>query len=91
VVLRLQEGLFKALFGMHIHVWRRWDSVFRLIVARRNPILVILTVAVALGQPGWGMTISAAWTAISVVVHFVQLTQAISARRSAPVVTWLAE
>lgn len=91
VVLRLQEGVFKALFGMHIHVWRRWDSVFRLIVARRNPILVILTVAVALGQPGWGMTISAAWTAVSVVVHFVQLTQAISARRTQPVVTWLAE
>lgn len=89
VILRLQEGLFKALFGMHIHVWRKGDSVFRLIVARRNPILVILTVALALGQPGWGMTVAAAWTAVSVFVHTVQIAQALAVRQFQPVVSWL--
>lgn len=89
VVLRLQELLFKTLFGMHIHVWRRGDSIFRLIVARRNPLLVILTVAALLGEPGWGMVVSAAWTAVSMFVHTVQIVQALAVRRSGPVTSWL--
>lgn len=89
VVLRIFEGLFKALFGMHIHVWRRFDSFFRLIVARRNPILVILTVAMLFGAPGWGMVVTAVWTAISVLVHLVQTLQAGVARRSSPIVSWM--
>lgn len=89
VVLRLFEGLFKMLFGMHIHVWRRFDSFFRLIVARRNPILVILTVALLFGEPGWGMIVTALWTAISVLVHLVQTLQALSARRASPLVSWM--
>lgn len=89
VVLRLQELLFKTLFGMHIHVWRRGDSIFRLIVARRNPLLVILSVAALLGEPGWGMVVSAVWTAVSVFVHAVQIIQALAARRTGPVISWL--
>lgn len=89
VILRLQELLFKTMFGMHIHVWRRSDSMFRLIVARRNPLLVILTVAALLAEPGWGMVVSAAWTVVSVLVHTVQITQALAARRTGPVISWL--
>lgn len=90
VVLRLQEAAFILLFGMQVHVWRRFDSRFRLVVARRNPILIILSVALIFGAPGWGMVAVATWTLISVLVHLVQIGQAVIAKRSAPLVSWMA-
>lgn len=90
VVLRLQEGAFILMFGMQVHVWRRCDSLFRLVVARRNPILIILTIAVILGAPGIGMLTVAGWTLASVIVHAVQIAQAWLARRSRPIVSWMA-
>jgi phosphatidylglycerophosphate synthase len=91
IVLRLQEGLFIKLFGIHIHVWRRFDSFFRLIVARRNPILIILTVFALGGEAGLGMTVTAVWTLISVAVHAVQIAQALLTMRKRPVISWMAE
>src|SRR3546814_13865900 len=40
VLQRLIEGAFLQWYGMHIHVWEKLDSDFRLITARRNPNLV---------------------------------------------------
>lgn len=91
IVLRLQEGAFIIMHGFQMHVWRRFDSLFRLIVARRNPNLIILTVFTLIGQPGWGMTIVAAWTAISMAIHAVQLIQSwLAARGHDGVSSWLA-
>jgi phosphatidylglycerophosphate synthase len=91
VAQRLIEGAFIARFGMHIHVWRRFDSRFRLITARRNPNMVILLAFLAVGRPDWGLLAVAAWTLISLLVHLVQLTQAIAARAAGrPVLSWLA-
>ncbi|HEX8513181.1 MAG TPA: CDP-alcohol phosphatidyltransferase family protein [Allosphingosinicella sp.] len=90
VVQRLIEGAFIARFGMHIHVWRRFDSQFRLITARRNPNMVILLAALIVGRPDWGLVALAAWTLISLVVHMIQLLQAMAARAAGrPVVSWL--
>ena len=47
VAQRLIEGIFVRRFGMHIHVWRKFDSKFRLVTARRNPNMVILVVSLA--------------------------------------------
>ncbi len=91
VVQRLVEGAFIARFGMHIHVWRRFDSRFRLVTARRNPNMVILLGFLAAGRPDWGLVAVAAWTLASLAVHVVQLVQAMAARaRGRPVVSWLA-
>lgn len=91
VVQRLIEGAFIARFGMHIHVWRRFDSRFRLVTARRNPNMVILFVSLIAGRPDWGLVAVAAWTLISLAVHAVQLVQAMAARAAGrPVVSWLA-
>jgi phosphatidylglycerophosphate synthase len=91
VVQRLIEGAFIARFGMHIHVWRRFDSQFRLVTARRNPNMVILLAFLIAGRPDWGLVGVAAWTLISLVVHLVQLLQAMAARATGrPVVSWLA-
>lgn len=86
-LLRGQEGLFLWRFGLELHVWRRFDSRFRLITARRNPILVILTVALAVGQPVAGFHLVAAWTALSLLVHGVRMVQA--ARVHGKPVSWL--
>jgi phosphatidylglycerophosphate synthase len=91
VVQRLIEGAFILRFGMHIHVWRRFDSRFRLVTARRNPNMVILFAALVAGRPDWGLVAVAAWTLASLAVHLIQLAQAIAARAAGrPVVSWLA-
>jgi len=92
VVLRLIEGVFKVVYGMHIHVWRRVDTWFRLIVSRRNPNLILLTAGALLARPDLGLLAVAVWTVISVLVHLVQLAQAmLSARRNGSPRSWLAE
>jgi phosphatidylglycerophosphate synthase len=90
VVQRLIEGAFILRFGMHIHVWRRFDSRFRLVTARRNPNMVILLGFLIAGRPDWGLVAVAAWTLASLAVHLVQLVQATAARATGrPVVSWL--
>ena len=91
VVQRLIEGAFIVRFGMHIHVWRRFDSRFRLVTARRNPNMVILFVAVLIGRPDWGIIAVAGWTLVSLVVHLVRLGQAMADRaRGHEIESWLA-
>lgn len=89
VLQRIQEGLFIVLFKMDIHVWRPFDSFFRLIIARRNPNLVILTVAMLFGRPDLGMLAVAAWTALGCVEQVVVTLQALLARRRAPLRSWM--
>ena len=90
VVLRLQEGAFILRHGFQMHVWRRFDSFFRLIVARRNPNLIVLSLFSLAGEPGWGLAAVALWTVASMVVHTVQLAQGELARRNGPLSSWLA-
>jgi phosphatidylglycerophosphate synthase len=85
------EGAFLALFRTEIHVWRRFDSRFRLITARRNPNMVILLGFLVAGRPDLGLIAVAAWTLVSVLVHVGRLIEALVARRRGrPVVSWLA-
>jgi phosphatidylglycerophosphate synthase len=92
VVQRLIEGAFISRFGMHIHVWRKFDSQFRLITARRNPNMVILFAATVFARPDIGLVLVAWWTAISCLVHAVRLIQAgIVRRRGAAITSWLSE
>lgn len=91
VVQRAIEGAFILRFGMHIHVWRRFDSRFRLVTARRNPNMVILFFLLLIGRPDWGIICVAAWTGLSLVVHAVRLLQALAAQaRGERITSWLA-
>lgn len=90
VVQRLIEGVFMRRFDMHIHVWRKLDSDFRLITARRNPNMVILFAATLVGRPDIGLIAVAVWTVLSCLFHLVRLLQAFAAdRRGEPVLSWL--
>jgi len=90
VLQRLIEGAFIKRFGMHIHVWQRIDSDFRLITARRNPNMVILLVGLIFQRPDIGLIAVAGWTALSLLFHFVRLLQAEARRRvGLEVASWL--
>jgi phosphatidylglycerophosphate synthase len=92
ILQRLIEGMFLKDFKMDIHVWRPFDSRFRLITARRNPNMVILFVSLLFGRPDIGLIALAWWTIISLVVHAVRLAQAYGVRRSGkPIVSWMDE
>jgi phosphatidylglycerophosphate synthase len=90
VAQRLEEGLFIAFFKMDMHVWQRFDSLLRLITARRNPNLAILTIAVLFGRPDVGIHVVAVWVAVCLVIHALRLLQAALARRRGPLRSWLA-
>jgi phosphatidylglycerophosphate synthase len=87
VAQRLIEGEFLRRWKMDMHVWRPFDSHFRLITARRNPNMAILVPFLAFGRPDLGIVAVAVWTLISLVVHLVRLAQALRAPQ--PIVSWL--
>lgn len=92
IVQRLIEGAFIKQCGMHIHVWQRFDSQFRLITARRNPNMVILFVSMLFARPDLGLIAVAWWTAISCFIHAVRLGQAwIVLARGGTITSWLSE
>lgn len=92
VVGRLQEGFFLWRYGVELHAWRPIDSAFRLFTARRNPNLVLLTIAVIAGRPDLGLHAVAAWTALSLLFHFLRIGQAIQRERKGESLrSWLAE
>lgn len=87
---RALEGVFQLQHGMHIHVWRRFDSFFRLVIARRNPNLVLLTLATLAGRPDLGILAVAAWTAFSLAEQaFVTAQAALARRRGGKLRSWL--
>ena len=90
---RLCEGAFQlwiARFSMF--VWRPFDSFFRLIVARRNPCMILLTAGWLAGRPDLGLLAVVAWTVVSAVVLFVRVLMAAGVKlASGSVSSWLGE
>ncbi len=90
VLQRVIEGMAIKWLGLEIHIWRRIDTFFREITARRNPNLVILTVFTLFGRPDLGLVAVAVWTGICLVLHAVQIVQAFAEkRRSGALVSWM--
>jgi phosphatidylglycerophosphate synthase len=89
VVQRLMEGISIKWLGLEIHIWRPIDTFFRQITARRNPNLILLTLATIIHQPDWGLIAVAAWTGICLVLHGLQLLQAFAAKSKAPLQSWM--
>jgi phosphatidylglycerophosphate synthase len=90
VLQRLMEGAAIKWLGLEIHIWRKIDTLFRQITARRNPNLILLTLGTAIGRPEWGLLAVAAWTAICLALHGVQLWQGFSAKgREGVLQSWM--
>jgi len=92
VVQRIIEGIFMRRYGgIHIHVWEKIDSDFRLITARRNPNMVILFFATLAQRPDIGLIAVAWWTVLSCIFHAVRLVQALRRHaRGEAITSWLA-
>jgi phosphatidylglycerophosphate synthase len=90
IIQRIEEGIFDVVFKVPMHMWRRFDGKFRLITARRNPNLAILTVSALCMRPDIGIQVVAVWVAACLIVHTVQTVQAAIAHRRAPLRSWLA-
>ncbi len=90
ILQRIEEGIFIRCFKIQMHIWRPFDSRFRLITARRNPNLILLTLSVLIGRPDLGIIWVAVWTVLSLFVHAWQIVQALCSSRTAPISSWLA-
>lgn len=86
---RLCEGAFRTAAPFSIFIWQPFDSINRLITARRNPNLIILTVAWLCGAPYLGLLLVTSWTLISTVVLGVRVLMARRASRRATLSPWL--
>ena len=65
---RIFEGLFQLLFNdISIFCWKPIDSFHRLITARRNPCIIMLSIAVMIADPELGFMWVVAWSVISTV------------------------
>jgi hypothetical protein len=86
------EGVAIKWLGLEIHIWRPIDTRFREITARRNPNLIILTLSVIFGRPDLGLIAVAVWIVICLLLHAVQLTQALIVRtRLGSLTSWMHE
>jgi phosphatidylglycerophosphate synthase len=93
IVGRLAELTFKLwLHNSGIFCWRPVDSYFRLITARRNPNLILLTTATVMGHPDLGLLAVAVWTGLTSLFLLVRLAMAGFIRvTSGPLYSWLIE
>lgn len=71
---RLCEGAFQLWVApFSIFLWRPADSLNRLITARRNPNLIILTAGLFAGQPAAALVVVVAWHALSTLFLLARL------------------
>ncbi len=93
IVGRLLEGTFKKLLaGFTMFVWRPFDSYFRLIIARRNPSLLLLTGGMLLGNAHAGLVAVVGWTLLSSAILATRVLQALMTRvQGGSLRSWLAD
>ncbi len=89
---RVFEGLFQLMFNdISIFCWRPIDSYHRLITARRNPCLIILSIAILLLNPVLGFIWIVMWTLISTAWLGIRFFYACVTRiLSGPLESWIA-
>ena len=86
------EALFHALGSCSLFAWRPFDAYFRLVTARRNPCLIILSIALLCGHADWALYGVAWWTAASSALMALRLVYALSERlRHGPLRSWLTD
>jgi phosphatidylglycerophosphate synthase len=71
---RICEGVFQFFVGsFDIFIWRKFDSFNRLITARRNPNLILLTGSWMINQPELGFLSVVVWHLISTAILAIRV------------------
>ena len=89
---RLVEGSFQWILGRFgIFCWQPLDSYFRLITARRNPNLILLTVSFLAGRPDLGLIAVTLWTVLTTLALMARLGYAayMRVKLGEPLRSWL--
>ena len=73
----IETGFKQFVAGFPLFSWRPFDSYFRLIMARRNPNLLLLCTSYLLGVPRVGLSAVAVWTVASTLILAVRFLQAV--------------
>jgi len=89
---RIVEGLFPLLGKCEIFTWRPFDAWFRLVTARRNPCLILMTLSWLAGRPDWGFIAVTFWTVLTTIILNLRLAYAAVYRlKNGPLDSWLSE
>lgn len=70
------EVYFLQRFNFPVHVWRRLDSLFRLVSARRNTSLILLTCGWLADQSYFGLLLVVLWHGLTFFIHLAQILHA---------------
>lgn len=91
VLGRIAEGVFSVLARpCSLFAWKPWTSVLRLVTARRNPNLILLSAAALVGTPEAGLLAVAAWTVLTTAALWYATGAALWHRaRGAVIEPWL--
>lgn len=87
---RLCEGVFELRNRFVPFVWRPRDARFRLVLARRNPNLIILTGGALADVAAESYLIMAGWCAVCALIQLWNLIESEWTRRRGPLVSYLA-
>ena len=90
VLGRAIEQYFRTRFGFNAFLFARFDSRFRLIVARRNILLLIMTIGLAAGELVAAFWACAVWSVISTIIQAARVAQAARVSRSEALTPWIA-
>ena len=88
---RIFEGLFQLLFNdISIFCWKPIDSFHRLVTARRNPCMIMLTLSLILADPELGFMWVVAWSVLSTLFLALRFLYACLVRViSGPLISWV--
>ena len=89
VIGRVLERGFKKQFKINPFMWKQFDSRFRMIVSRRNIILLVMTIGLVAGLPAQAFAVCAIWSVISVLIQGGRYAQAVAHSRREPIHAWL--
>lgn len=79
--------VFERRHGFPLHEWRRFDSLFQLVAADRNILLLPLSLGWLAGMPTWGFRSASVWLLLTLAVQGLRLAQS----WRTPQESWLAD
>jgi phosphatidylglycerophosphate synthase len=69
---KIATGLYKRLYGYELHDYTRLDYSVRIFIARRNPFLLCMLIALVLGNAVIGLILITVWYVLTLAFHLMR-------------------